>query len=205
MPYRHGDEGTFLARNRKRQSDGDSREGDATMRQNAPLRSSSRTGSVEDFCDRIVVGFSAHQLLSLAHFVVEAVERRLVASRKGSRPGGGSRHDIGERCIEYEDLGTGMPEDVFELRRLEFMIHGYYYRTQSPRPKERVHEFRSIKAHEGPRIPGPNPAFRQDGRREVGPGLHFSVGNGDVSRAKERLFGMFPDCIIEGCDEIHEE
>src|SRR5260370_40272574 len=133
MPYRHGDEGTFLARNRKCQSDGDSREGDATMRQNAPLRSSSRTGSVEDFCDRIVVWFSAHQLLSLAHFVVEAVERRLVASRKGSRPGVGSRHDIGERCTDYEDLGIGMPEEGFHLRRLALMINGQCVRPQPPR------------------------------------------------------------------------
>ena len=59
--------------------------------------------------------------------------------------------------------------------------------TQSPRPKERVDEFRSIKAHEGHGIAGTYTSFRQDGRREVGPGLHFSVGNGDVSRAKERL------------------
>src|SRR5260370_7566627 len=113
MPYRHGDEGTFLARNRKCQSDGDSREGDATMRQNAPLRSSSRTGSVEDFCDRIVVGFSAHQLPSLAHFVVEAVETRLVASRKRSRPGVGSRHNIAHRSIQYEHLRTAIPDDAF--------------------------------------------------------------------------------------------
>src|SRR3982074_1408053 len=205
MPYRHGDEGTFLARNRQCQSDGDSREGDATMRQNAPLRSSGRTGSVEDFRDRIVVGFSADQLPGLAHFRVEAVDTRLAAGRKGSRPGVDVRDDIGERCIKYEDLGTGMPEDVFELRRLELMVHGDYYRTQSPRPKERVHEFRSIEAHEGHGIAGTYTSFRQDGRREVGPCLHFSVGDGDASRADERLVGMFPDCTIEGCDEIHEE
>src|ERR1700758_2259649 len=113
MPYWHRDEGTFLARNRQCQGDGDSREGDATMRQNAPLRSSSRTGSVEDFCDRIVVGFGADRLPGPAHFVVEAVETRFAASRKGSRPGAGVRDDIGERCIEHEDLGTGMPEDIF--------------------------------------------------------------------------------------------
>src|SRR3981189_1350083 len=114
MPYRHGDEGTFLARNRKCQGDCDSREGNATMRQNAPLRSSSRTGRVEDFCDRILVGFSADQLPGLAHFVVEAVEMRLAANRKGSHPGVGVRDDIGERCIEYEDLGTRMPGDALE-------------------------------------------------------------------------------------------
>src|SRR5258708_4791254 len=172
MPYRHGDEGTFLARNRKCQGDGDSREGDATMRQNAPLRSSSRAGSVEDFCDRIVLGFSADQLPGLAHFVVETVEMRLVAGRKGSRPGIDDRDDIDQRCIEYEDLGTGMPEDVFELRRLEFMVDGDYYRAQSPRPKECVHEFRSVKAHERHGIAGTYTRFRQDGRREVRPGLH---------------------------------
>src|SRR5258708_12974899 len=106
MPYRHGDEGTFLARNRKCQGDGDSREGDATMRQNAPLRSSSRTGSVEDFCDRIVVGFSADQLPGLAHFVVEPVETRLAAGRKGSRPAFGARADIVQRRTEYKNLAT---------------------------------------------------------------------------------------------------
>src|SRR3979409_2541384 len=104
MPYRHGDEGSFLARNRKSQSDGDSREGNATMRQNAPLRSSSRTGSVEDFCDRIVVGFSADHLPGLAHFVVEAVETRLAAGRKRSHPGLGARDDIGERRMDYACL-----------------------------------------------------------------------------------------------------
>src|SRR3981189_1933674 len=98
-----------------------------------------------------------------------------------------------------------MPEDVFEVRRLEFMVHRDYYRPQAPRPKERVHEFRSIKAHEGHGIAGTYTSFRQDCRREVGPGLQFSVGNGDVSRAKERLVGMFPACTIEGCDEIHAE
>src|SRR5260370_37008024 len=97
MPYWHRDEGTFLARNRKCQGNGDRREGDATMRENAPLRSSSRPGSVEDFCDRIVVGFSADQLPGLAHFVVEAVETRLAADRKGARPGVGVRDDIRER------------------------------------------------------------------------------------------------------------
>src|SRR3979411_3184578 len=101
-----------------------------------------------------------------------------------------------------------MPEDVFELRRLEFMVHGYYYRTQSPRPKERVHEFRSIKAHEGHGIAGTYTSFRQDGRREVGPGLHFPVGNGDVSRAtsptgtKPRLrqLASAPGSVCSGFD-----
>jgi hypothetical protein len=63
------------------------------------------------------------------------------------------------------------PKGLLDVDFLEFMVHGDYYRTQTP--------------------------------REVGPGLHFSVGNGDISRAKERLVGMFPDCTIEGCDEIH--
>ncbi len=92
---------------------------------------------------------------------------RVAAGRKRSRPSVYDRDDIDERCIEYEDLGIGMPEDVFELRRPEFMVHGYYYRTQSPRPKECVHEFRSIKAHERHGIARTYTRFRQGGRREV--------------------------------------
>src|SRR5258708_12328913 len=99
MPYRPGDEGKFLSRNLNCQGDGDGREGDATMRQNVPLRSSSRTGSVDDFRDRIVVGFSADQLPGLAHFAVEPVETRLPPRPTGPPPALPLRHPLADPSI----------------------------------------------------------------------------------------------------------